>query len=287
MFGPPLVSQAREVIEASGVDANSAVIKDDSGNVISHSALLPEDQHYVLDYKWSIPNGVDVTAGDTMSVQIPANVQTTRDSTFPMVGAVGGTTIGSFAITKGSHTGTVTFNQVYQFAPLGRTGYIHLNVYGTEPNQPLAPILMDKSAAWVDENDPTHINWTVNVISNSNELVDPTFNDTLSPNQTYVPGSVALSDQKGNAIPVSATVNGNKLTFNATGSFVTNLKLTYQTATNNPSGAETFNNDITYTDQKGNTGSASASIDRPATEPEKPGVTDPENPGTTDPENPG
>lgn len=54
MFSPPLVSQAREVIEATGNDVNSAVIKDSAGNVISHDAQLPADADSIP----SIINGV-------------------------------------------------------------------------------------------------------------------------------------------------------------------------------------------------------------------------------------
>ncbi len=286
---PPLIGQARDITEVVGLDVNSAVIKDDSGNVIAHDAQLPDYQHYTVNYNWSIPNGVPLTAGDTLTFHVPENVRIPADDSFPMKGILGNT-IGQTFIAAGSHTGTVTLNRALQYTPLNRKGYITLDVYGTVPdhNNDLAPILMDKTASWVDPNDPTTINWTIDVLANSNSLVNPVITDNLSANQTYVAGSAKLTDATGGEIPVTATPVGNQIEFMATGDFVTSLKLTYQTTTNSPSGAETFTNSAEYTDDTGNAGSAEATIDRPApSEPEQPGTSEPENPGTSEPENPG
>ncbi|WP_432540885.1 Ig-like domain-containing protein [Lactiplantibacillus argentoratensis] len=288
MFGPPLVSQARNVIEATGNDVNSAVIKDSKGKVMAHDAQLPEDQEYTVNYNWRIPDNLKIKAGDTMAFQVPENVRIPHDEAFPMKGTTAGT-IGTFFIAAGAHTGLVTFNQAYQTRPRNRKGFVQLDAFGTVPSHPgnLAPILLEKSAEWADEANPRRINWTIRVLPNNNQLVDPTFVDTLSPNQTYVTGSAVLRDGTGNTIPVNTSVNGNQLTFSATGLFTSGLALTYQTSSNEPTGDATFENDVTYTDKNGNRGSATASISRPVTEPEKPNVTEPENPGTTEPEKPG
>ncbi|AXQ26876.1 Soluble lytic murein transglycosylase precursor [Lactiplantibacillus plantarum] len=305
MFGPPLVSQARNVIEATGNDVNSAVIKDSKGKIMAHDAQLPEDQEYTVNYNWRIPDNLKIKAGDTMAFQVPENVRIPHDEAFPMKGITAGT-IGTFFIAAGAHTGLVTFNQAYQTRPRNRKGFVQLDAFGTVPSHPgnLAPILLEKSAEWADEANPRRINWTIRVLPNNNQLVDPTFVDTLSPNQTYVNGSAVLRDETGNIIPVNTSVNGNQLTFNATGSFTSELALTYQTKTNEPTGDATFENNVTYTDKNGNKGSATATISRPVTEPdvpenpgiseptdpdedEEPGVTEPEKPGTTEPEKPG
>ncbi|KZT84169.1 Soluble lytic murein transglycosylase precursor [Lactiplantibacillus plantarum] len=304
MFGPPLVSQARNVIEATGNDVNSAVIKDSKGKVMAHDAQLPEDQAYTINYNWRIPDNLKIKAGDTMAFQVPENVRIPHDEAFPMKGTTVGT-IGTFFIAAGAHTGLVTFNQAYQTRPRNRKGFVQLDAFGTVPSHPgnLAPILLEKSAEWADEANPRRINWTIRVLPNNNQLVDPTFVDTLSPNQTYVNGSAVLRDETGNIISVNTSVNGNQLTFSATGSFTSELALTYQTKTTDPASDATFENNVTYTDKNGNKGSATATISRPVTEPdvpespgiseptdpdedEEPGVTEPEKPGTTEPEEP-
>ena len=306
MFSPPLVSQAREVIEATGNDVNSAVIKDSKGNIISHDAQLPADADYTVNYKWRIPDNVKITAGDTMTFQVPANVTIPADDSFPMTGTIAGSS-GNFFIAAGSHTGVVTFNKIYQYATVNRSGYVQLDVKGTVPEHPgnLSPILLDKTAAWEDPADPYHIIWTVHVLPNENELADPSFVDTLGPDQTFVAGSAVLHDATGNAIPVTATTNGNQVTFNASGNYVTELTLTYKTQIDPKSETAVFTNDIEYTDKNGNRGSADSSIDKPKVDvpenpgvtepnnpdenesPEEPGVTEPEKPGTSTPEEPG
>lgn len=67
----PLVSQARNVIEATGNDVNSAVIKDSKGKVMAHDAQLPEDQAYTINYNWRIPDNLKIKAGDTMAFKSP------------------------------------------------------------------------------------------------------------------------------------------------------------------------------------------------------------------------
>lgn len=287
MFGPPLVSQARDVIEATGNDANSAIIKDSNGTIISHDAQLPADQDYTVNYNWRIPNNVKITAGDTMTFQIPENVQITTDRSFPMNGFIGGT-VGTFNLAAGSHTGIVTFNQAYQIATMNRSGYVRLTVKGTVPSQPsnTTPIALEKSAAWVDASDPRRINWTVHVLANNNTLVNPTFTDTLSNNHEYVAGSASLKEQDGTVIPVTTTATGQQVTFAANGRYLKDLILTYQTKTNQPDGKDTFENSVNYQDSNDNSGHAEASIDRLEPDiPEEPNVTEPQEPGDED--NPG
>ncbi|MDV0431476.1 Ig-like domain-containing protein, partial [Lactiplantibacillus sp. DA1] len=293
MLAPPIISQARDVIEATGNDVNSVVIKDSKGNVISHEAQLPENDNYTVNYKWRIPNSVKITAGDTMTFHVPENVQIPTNEAFPMIGTIAGT-IGNFFIAAGSHTGIVTFNKVYQYST-NRSGYVNLDVKGTMPSHPgnQVPISLTKYAAWENEADPSHINWTVHVSSNGNQLVDPTFADTLGIGQTFVTGSAVLHDANGNSIPVITTATSNQLSFSATGTYTSSLTLTYKTEISHSADTTTFTNNVDYTDKNNNQGSATANISRPeTTAPETPSVTNPENPdedetpNVTEPEQP-
>ncbi|WP_415579034.1 Ig-like domain-containing protein, partial [Lactiplantibacillus plajomi] len=300
LISPPLLSQAREITQATGLDEASAVIQDADGNILSHDAVLPESSEYTVNYKWAIPNGVLVFSGDTMTVQVPTNVKIPADDRFTMTNTSSGKSIGTFFIAAGSHTGTVTLNSTFTFYPLNRQGYIHLAVTGTEPNVPDpipdVPITVSKTAAWADSTTQTHINWGIDIAANGNVLTSPVITDTLSVNQTYVPDSAKLTDEYGNVVSVEPTISGSVLTFNINGSFVNQLKLTYQTTTNEPAGTAVFKNQADYKDSAGNSGSASATIERidstpdgsnendtPTTTPEQPGTTEPEQPGTTEP----
>ncbi|RRK10333.1 LPXTG cell wall anchor domain-containing protein [Lactiplantibacillus garii] len=312
-FSPPLTSHAREVTEAVGLDANSAIIKDDKGKVYSHTEQLPEANHYTVNYKWRIPDSAKVRSGDTMTCYVPSNVHVTEDQSFPIVGNLGGS-LGTFFIAKGATTGTMTLNRALQIATLSRKGYLNFDVYGNVPAKPTlptpppapaptAPLELHKAAAWTDVSDQTKINWSVDLTSNGHRLLDPNFTDKLSSNQTYVENSAKLTDDLGNNVPVSVETAGTEIYFTIKGSYQSNLHLTYQTTTDNPNNTDTFSNSIHYTDSNGNSANAATSIHRegsddvdepepPVTEPGEPEPEDPEpeEPGTTspvDPEAPG
>lgn len=299
LTGPTNVSQAKSITQVTGLDANSGIIKDSAGNVLSHDAELPENDEYTVNYQWTIPSNVTILPGDTLTFYVPENVRVPEDDSFTLNSPTG-SPIGQAFIAAGSHVGTVTLNSYLSLRPYNRKGYIILAVNGTVPETAnLAPIAMDKTASWVDQSDPTTINWTVDILANGNSLSNPVVTDTMSSNQTYVADSAKMVDSVGNAIPVTVTQSNNVVTFKAAGDYVGDLKLTYQSKTNEPTGAATFENSAVLTDDNGNTGSADTSIDRPeieaapgtdepgTTEPETPGTTEPEEPGTTEPETPG
>ncbi|MCH4009096.1 Ig-like domain-containing protein [Companilactobacillus sp.] len=256
----------------SGVSLSDAVIKDENGTVVPHTAVLPQNEEFTVNYKWSIARGVKTQSGDTFNFQIPDNVKIVADKEFPLTlsnGVRGGTT----TVPAGSHVGTVTVNKNFQ-KYTNRNGFIRIVVYGTEaPPTELAPIVMSKTGAWVDQNDPTTINWAIDVISNGNSLLNPVFTDTMSDNHNYVEGSARLMDSTGNEIPVNVSLNGQTLTFKADGTFVGDLTLTYQSKPSDPTAAGTFENLASYSDDSGNSGSAEASVSRPEIDT---GTTEPE-----------
>ncbi|AVK63495.1 hypothetical protein C5Z26_04985 [Lactobacillus sp. CBA3606] len=133
LLSPPLLGHAQVITTVTGLDADSAIIKDASGQVYSHDAQLPEQNKYTVSYKWQIPNTAIIKSGDTMTVTVPANVHIPADASFPMKGTSGLLTIGTFFIAKGSHIGTVTLNSNLQYNTLNRNGYINLYVYGNLP----------------------------------------------------------------------------------------------------------------------------------------------------------
>lgn len=295
LVGTTSVSQARELPGVRGLNRASAVIHDSSNNIMSQATELPDDQDYTVDYNWTISNLTIVKAGDTMTFQIPMNVQVPEDETFTMYSPEN-EDIGSATVLAGAHTGLVTLNKVLQINNLNRNGYIHLSVKGATPvhNEPLAPVILSETGVWEEGSDNTIINWTVQILSNGNSLNNPVLTDTLSPNQSYVPKSARMYDAKGFAIPITESVGVRSFTIKADGGFVGDLSLTYSTKTNDPTGADTFDNLIQYSDDTGNTGEAEASVERdggapPVVTPEQPGDDDdtgsnPEQP--TNPEQP-
>ena len=276
-FTQTTTSQARDVTEVVGLDVNSAVIRDARGKVLSHDAVLPENKAYTVTYNWKIPNGVKVKAGDTFTFTVPNNVTVPADDSFPLKN-FWGTTIGNTFIAKDSHVGAFTVNDYFTKNTVNRHGTMILDVKGSKPTGPVTPpttppttppgtglseLTVAKTAKWVDEKNPTEIDWTVSMIDSTSTLVNPSFKDTLSKNHTYVEGSAKLVDTKGFEIPVVVTTSGNVVNFKAEGGYFGNLTLTYQTKTNEKSGADTFSNMVEYSDDNDHTGSAEASISRP------------------------
>ena len=138
LLSPPVTGHARE-LNATGLDADSAVIKNKRGKVMSHTAELLEDEPYTVNYKWSLPSYTPLEAGDTMTVTVPANVRIPKDDTFVMKNTWGGAPIGNFFIAAGSHTGTVTLNKLNSNS-FNRKGFITLDVMGAtsivDPEEP-------------------------------------------------------------------------------------------------------------------------------------------------------
>lgn len=279
VFSPPIIGQAKEV-QSIGLDVNSAVIKDSKGKVYAHDIQLPKGS-YSVNYKWSIPNGTSVKAGDTMTFTLPSNVSVPETADFSISGALG-TKVGTVHIEAGNPIGVITLNSYMQTMTNNRRGslYINVNEKDLTPTQPTGPISMDKAASWVDPENPTVINWQLTVHPDGNSLNNPVIKDTFSRNQTYVAGSVKASDGNGQSYPVTATSSllSNAMTFKLSGSYTSNISLTYQTKTKLPTGADTFNNKAVYNDDDGHQATANAVISR-----EDNTTTEPENPGTEQP----
>ncbi|BDZ29852.1 Ig-like domain-containing protein [Lactiplantibacillus sp. WILCCON 0030] len=277
VLSPPILGQAKEITSVVGLDVNSAVIKDANGKVYSNDAQLPKGE-YTVNYAWSIPNGTDVRSGDTMIFQLPQNINIPEPDDFSLTSSSGSGTIGRAHIDQGASYGVITLNRYLQTNTKNRKGWIKVSVE-SKATEPDGPISMSKTASWVDPTKPNLINWQLAVRPDGNTLTNPVIKDTFSGNQKYVAGSVKATDAAGQNIPVTASGSllSNTMTFKLSGSYTTDITLTYQTRPKLATGADTFNNNATYTDDGGHQASANASIDREGE------TTPPENPGTDEP----
>ena len=140
VLSPPVIGQARELPD-TGLTAASAIIKDSSGNTISHTATLYQDQVYSVHYTWRLPSYITIRAGDTMTVTLPDNVILTEDIDIPTTNtAAGGRPIGRFVMKAGSRTGQFILNDVLgTTTSIRRVGYLNLDVLGATPVTGEAP----------------------------------------------------------------------------------------------------------------------------------------------------
>lgn len=276
VLSPPIIGQAKEITSVVGLDVNSAVIKDAKGKVYAHDVQLPPGE-YTVNYAWSIPDTTNIRAGDTMTFTLPSNIHIPEPDDFTLYASSGKGSIGTAHIDQGASFGTITLNKNLQQNTKNRKGWIQVSVEN-QPTEPTGTVSMSKAASWVDPENPTVINWQLVVHPDDSTMSNPVIKDTFSGNQKYVTGSVKAT-ANGQNIPVSASggLFNNTMTFKLTGSQTTDITVTYQTKTKLPTGADTFNNDATYSDDGGHSATATASIDRGAD------TTGPENPGTGEP----
>lgn len=198
-----------KAITATGLDADSAIITDADKNVIDHSTTLNSDVNYNVDWNWTIPDGVAIEDGDTMTVNIPSNVKTTSDLDFPIKNDAGDV-IGTCHIQAGSTTGTITFNDKLASTNVDRHGSLHIDAVGTETHHQ-DDWLINKAGWWKDPTDHSSIVWNIAFNPKGENLGHVTITDSMSANQEFVDGTVQAPtgtwDANGTWVPDGGSVN--------------------------------------------------------------------------------
>ncbi|MDN7035356.1 SpaA isopeptide-forming pilin-related protein [Lactiplantibacillus plantarum] len=231
-------------ISVTGLTAGNAIVLDANGKPVTDTSTLNDKAGYQLTYHWSIPDSEVFKAGDTATVEIPTYVSIDHDVVMPLTDSAG-QTLGTFTYTKGASTGTITFTDALGTLN-SRAGTLSMNAKGnataTEGSAEIAKSGLVVSSG--SDGAPTVLGWHITVTPGNNSTVVVT--DTLGPNQTFIPDSVAAQAvQIINGIqvpqqPLTPTVatNGNVITFtfnNIHSPFV----ITYNTKVENFNPADT------------------------------------------------
>ncbi|CDN29760.1 SpaA isopeptide-forming pilin-related protein [Lactiplantibacillus plantarum] len=231
-------------ISVTGLTAGNAIVLDANGKPVTDTSTLNDKAGYQLTYHWSIPDSEVIKAGDTATVEIPTYVSIDHDVVMPLTDSAG-QTLGTFTYTKGASTGTITFTDALGTLN-SRAGTLSMNAKGnataTEGSAEIAKSGLVVSSG--SDGAPTVLGWHITVTPGNNSTVVVT--DTLGPNQTFIPDSVAAQAvQIINGIqvpqqPLTPTVatNGNVITFtfnNIHSPFV----ITYNTKVENFNPADT------------------------------------------------
>lgn len=260
-------NQFAAVSGVTGNTASSATITDSNGNVVSHSAKLNKYKSYNVTWNWSIPNGEQIKAGDTITFTLPSNVQVESNITFNVTQGPNGPVIGTFTINKGSNTGTLTFNSYLQDHPeTNRHGVISIEANGTENDNATNYDWDINKVGWVNSaNQPT---WNVVVNPQCKKYSSLTITDTMSNGQTIVPGSIVIEyghyNSQGQFVidkedtdPTNYTINGNQITFHFT-NVDSAIQIVYNTKTDQ-SGILHNQATVSMTNSQGNTTTANNS----------------------------
>ena len=231
-------------ISVTGLTAGNAIVLDANGKPVTDTSTLNDKAGYQLTYHWSIPDSEVIKAGDTATVEIPTYVSIDHDVVMPLTDSAG-QTLGTFTYTKGASTGTITFTDALGTLN-SRAGTLSMNAKGNATATEGSAEIAKSGLVVSSESDgaPTVLGWHITVTPGNNSTVVVT--DTLGPNQTFIPDSVAAQAvQIINGIqvpqqPLTPTVatNGNVITFtfnNIHSPFV----ITYNTKVENFNPADT------------------------------------------------
>lgn len=243
LFGAfiPTAVNAKALI-ASGNSAQDAIITDEKGNIINHDQPLEKWNHYQVTYHWEIANNQTIMPGDTISFTLPENVQTYVPLEFPI--KFKDEVVGTFKIDQNSQVGILTFNDYIQKNDLTNIkGDLNITVTGKKFDK-FTPNWQVNKAGWVDDTSkkPT---WNIAMNPNNETWGNVTVTDTMSDNQSYIPGSAYIQyghyDNNGDFIIESTDYNpdleqnGQTLIFHVA-DVHSAFQIRYQTTAKSPEG---------------------------------------------------
>ena len=236
-------------INVKGLDGSDATVTNGQGQEVDPSQL-PNDGwiSYNVNYNWSIPDSTNISAGDTATVTLPAGMVANKDMTGNLVDSKG-QVVGTVKFTKGSSTGTITFNNVLH-NQYGKHGTLSITaVKDAKPSSSTAggtsgstlPQWGINKAGWIDSNSekngvPTKLYWDIVINPQGKELKDVKVTDTIGQGQTYDNGSATFytvsyangSEQRTGTTTGKVTVSGNQVTFDL-GNIDSAIEIKYET----------------------------------------------------------
>jgi hypothetical protein len=117
-------------LQVTGLGASDAKVTDMNGQPISPSDNLFTWLNFHVDYKWSIADGVQIHAGDTVNFELPSGLVSSGNLSFPIYDS-NGAEVGTASIQNGASSGTITFNNALENTDIDRTGTLSLVSKGT------------------------------------------------------------------------------------------------------------------------------------------------------------
>lgn len=176
-------------VQITGAKASDAVVTTKDGENVTGNDQLNKYIYYNVTYKWALPSNTTVKDGDTAQFELPNNVSIrVADTTFDVTDD-DNHVVGTFTIKKGSHTGTLTFNDYFSKNQIVDIhGTLTITASGTRENDP-SQWFLNKSG-WLDSNNRP--NWTVVFNPKSLSLTNINIKDTLQGKQTLDAASLEL-----------------------------------------------------------------------------------------------
>ncbi|WP_334341307.1 SpaA isopeptide-forming pilin-related protein [Companilactobacillus sp. HBUAS56275] len=250
----------------TGLNGEDAVVTDINGNPVGPNDNLYTWLNFNVNYNWSIPDGVQINAGDTSDFELPNGIVASGDLSFPIYDS-NSVQIGTGTIKNGETTGTITFNDALSNTSINRKGTLTLIGKGTNTgNENEGMNWMFNKVGWVagyDQNNvPNELTWNIAFNPNEHNLSNVVIRDTLGPNEEYIPGSLTAIGgsyqnggfvSNGQQLTPNVTVNGNVVEISFPGNVTTAVDIYYRVkVTPNPDGTNTWTNHATMGSSEGN-----------------------------------
>lgn len=269
---PKTVTQAATVtpraeLTVNGLSGNEATITDMAGNPIKPNDHLYAWTNFKIKYDWSIPDGVPIDAGDTVTFEIPDGITTPGDLTFPIYDS-NGVEIGSAFLKAGAKTGTITFNSALEETTANRHGTLSLVAKGTNTGDDNEGTnWMFNKNGWIAgfgiKTTPNELTWNIAFNPNEHKLTNVVITDMLGPGQEYVPGSLSAVGGSfgpngfvsgGFQLYPEVRTEGNKVIITFPGEVNSAVDIYYRSkvTSTNPNGPTTWTNHATMGSSEGN-----------------------------------
>lgn len=213
-------------------------------------SVLKDGTQYRIDYKWSIPDGVQINQGDTATVHLPQNDTPHETMSGYVTATVAGkpnVVVGTLRVFADSFAAKITFNDALKHTNTNRQGTISISARGhgsaTSGQESTTPSAGTGTATgpsgagsssdtgsgaydlnkvgWGIESTPvnavaaapTKIVWNVIFDGRGDDLGDTEILDELGPYQTYIPGSFVMNDYS-RQVAYTIQADGSNVRFN-------------------------------------------------------------------------
>lgn len=167
------------------MSGSDATVTNSQGQKVDPSKIVGDGYTgYNISYNWSIPDGTDVSNGDTATT---GNVYDSK-----------GQVVGTIKFDKGDTTGTITFNNALH-GLYGKKGTSTITAVkkSTSSGSNTTPTWKINKTGWIDKDSeqngvPTKIYWDVVVNPSSDSLKDVKVTDTIGSGRSYIDGSATF-----------------------------------------------------------------------------------------------
>lgn len=229
VVGIGVKAYASQITTITGLSGSDATVTNSQGQKVDPSKIVGDGYTgYNISYNWLIPDGTDVSNGDTATVTLPAGMKTNSATTGNVYDSKG-QVVGTIKFDRGVTTGTITFNNPLH-GLYGKKGTLTVTAVkeSNSSGSNTTPTWEINKTGWIDKDSeqngvPTKIYWDVVVNPSGDSLKDVKVTDTIGSGQSYIDGSATFhtvsysstgeSQRTGDFSGAAANASGNSVTF--------------------------------------------------------------------------